>query len=129
MRKLMLLGMMMTSWGAAAAAQDTGAADQCPVSALPVIAQTDVATVDRNSDASSATIQLNVAASSPSGAALTYAFSSADGTITSDGTQATWTVSGAGPFEADVAVSSPDGCTSSSHFTYHMEATAPDASQ
>ena len=128
MKKLMLLGMMMTGWSAAAAAQDTGA-DQCSASALPVIAQTDVATVDRNSDANSATIQLNVAASSPSGAALTYAFSSADGTLTNDGAQATWTVSGAGPFEADVAVSSPDGCSSSAHFTYHMEATTPDASQ
>ena len=122
MKKLLLLGMMM-SWGAAAAAQDTSAAPECAPSALPVISQTDVATVERNGDTNSAVIQLDVAASSRSGGALTYVFSSADGTLTSDGPRATWTVSGAGPFSADVAVSSPDGCTSHALFTYHMEQT------
>jgi len=122
MKKLLLLGIMM-SWGAAAAAQDASAAPECVPAALPVISQTDVATVERNGDTSSAVIQLDVAATSHGGGALTYVFSSPDGTITSDGSRATWTVSGAGPFSADVAVSSPDGCTSYSHFTYHMEQT------
>ena len=122
MKKLLLLGIMM-SWGAAAAAQDTVAAPECAPAALPVIAQTDVATVERNSDTNSAVIQLDVDASPANGGTLTYVFSSPDGTITSDGSRATWTVSGAGPFSADVAVSASDGCTSYSHFTYHMEQT------
>ena len=123
MKKLLLLGIMM-SWGAAAAAQDTGAAPECAPALLPDVAQTDVATVERNSDTNSAVIQLDVDASLPSGGSLTYVFTSPDGTITSDGARATWTVSGAGPFSADVAVSAPDGCTSYAHFTYHMEQTA-----
>ena len=123
MKKLLLLGIMI-SWGAAAAAQDGTAAPECVPAALPVIAQTDVATVERNSDTSGAVIQLDVDASPANGGGtLTYVFSSPDGTITSDGSRATWTVSGAGPFSADVAVSAPDGCTSHAHFTYHMEQT------
>ena len=122
MKKLLLLGIMM-SWGAAAAAQDSGAAPECAPALLPVIEQTDVATVERNSDTASAVIQLDVSASPPSGGTLTYAFTSSDGTLTSDGSRATWTVSGAGPFSADVAVSAETGCTSYAHFTYHMEQT------
>ena len=72
--------------------------DQCQPSNIPVIAQTDVATVQRTDDGSGAVIQLDVAASVPDGSAATYAFTSADGTITSDGSRATWTVAGAGPF-------------------------------
>jgi hypothetical protein len=111
----------MLMWGAAAAAQDR---DQCQPSSLPVIQQTDVATVERNGDSNSAVIQLDVAASLGSEGALTYAFSSPDGTITNDGSRATWTVEGAGPFSANVEVSSPEGCRTQAHFTYHMEQTA-----
>jgi hypothetical protein len=120
MKKLLIFGPMLM-WGAAAAAQD---GDQCQLSSLPAISQTDVATVERNGDANSAVIQLDVAASAPNGSALTYTFSSVDGTLTSDGPRATWTVTGAGPFSADVQVSTPEGCTSYSHFIYHMEQTA-----
>jgi hypothetical protein len=123
MKKLLLLGTMLT-WGAAAGAQVSGGADQCPVAASPVIHQTDVATVERNNDSNSAVIQLDVAASLPGGGDPTYAFSAPDGSITSDGPRATWTVSGAGPFTANVQVTSPDGCKSYAHFTYHMEQTA-----
>src|SRR3954467_4001497 len=124
MKKLILLGMML-SWGAAAQAQDgPSGPGQCAVAALPVIEQTDVATLQRGDDGASAVIQLDVSASRSDGPTLTYAFSSDDGAIAGDGARATWTVSGAGPFSADVAVSAPDGCTSHSHFTYHMEQTA-----
>jgi hypothetical protein len=120
MKKLLILGPMLM-WGAAAAAQD---GDQCQPSSLPAIQQTDVATVERDGDSNSAVIQLDVDASGPSASALTYTFSSADGTLTSDGPRATWTVTGEGPFSADVQVSTPAGCTSTSHFAYHMEQTA-----
>ena len=125
MKKLLLLGTMLT-WGAAAVAQDGGGAtDQCPPAALPVVQQTDVSTVERNADSNSAVIQLDVAASLPGGGAPSYVFSAENGTITSDGSRATWTVAGAGPFTANVEVASPDGCKSYSLFTYHMEETAP----
>jgi hypothetical protein len=124
MKKLLLLGTMLI-WGGAAAAQD---GDQCLSSSLPAIQQTNVATVERNADSGSAVIQLDVAASLPGEGALTYAFSSADGTIAGDGSRATWTVAGAGPFSADVEVSSPDGCKAHAHFTYHMEETASESS-
>lgn len=118
MKKLLLVGTML-AWSAAAAAQD---GDQCPAPSLPLVSQTDVATVERNSDSGSAIIQLDVSASDPAGGTLTYVFSSADGTIAGDGSRATWTVSGAGPFTATVAVSSAaSGCTSHARFTYHME--------
>jgi hypothetical protein len=124
MKKLLLLGTMLV-WGAAAGAQDGGGTtDQCPASVLPVIQQTDVSTVERNNDTNSAVIQLDIVASLPNGGTPNYVFTSPDGTITSDGPSATWTVSGSGPFTANVAVSSPDGCTSHSLFTYHMEQTA-----
>jgi hypothetical protein len=125
MRKLLLLGIML-SWGAAAAAQDGGSSDQCPAASLPVVGQTDVATLQRTDDGSGATIQLNVTATSPDGSALTYSFTSGDGTIAGDGETATWTVSGAGPFSADVRVSTPSGCSSHAHFIYHMEQTGTD---
>jgi hypothetical protein len=115
----------MLSWGAAAAAQDSGgAADQCPSAALPVIERTDVATLERNSEesADSAVIQIDVAASLANGHALTYAFSTQSGTITSDGARATWTVAGAGPFTASVEVSAADyPCKSHAYFTYLMD--------
>jgi len=125
MRKLMLLGLML-GWSAAAAAQDgTGTTDQCPAALLPVVGQTDVATLQRSDDGASAVIELDVTATSPDGSALTYAFTSPDGTLTNDGARATWTVTGAGPFSADVQVSTASGCSASAHFTYHMEQTAP----
>jgi len=118
MKKLILLGTML-AWSAAASAQD---GDQCPASSLPNVSQTNVATVERNADTGSAVIQLDVAASDPNGGALAYVFSSADGVITGDGSRGTWTVSGAGPFTADVAVTSAaSGCTAHARFTYHME--------
>jgi hypothetical protein len=89
-----------------------------------VIQQTDVSTVERSADSNGAVIQLDIAATLHDGNAPTYAFSAEDGTITSDGPRATWTVTGAGPFTANVEVSSPGGCKSYSHFTYHMEQTA-----
>jgi hypothetical protein len=122
MKKLLLLGPMLI-WGAAAGAQ-TGNTDQCPASLSPAIQQTDVSTVERNADNDSAVIQLDVVASLPDGGAPDYAFSSGDGTITSDGARATWTVTGNGPFTANVAISAPNGCKTYSHFTYHMEQTA-----
>ena len=129
MKKLLLLGLMM-SWGAAAAAQDDGTgSDQCSGAALPSIAQTDVATVERNTDSGSAVIQLDVVASSPGGGALSYNFASPDGSIVGDGAQATWTVSGAGPFTATVEVSSSGGCKSYAQFTYNMEQTQSDPAQ
>jgi hypothetical protein len=121
MKKLLLVGPMLM-WAATAAAQDGGTTDQCPAAASPAIAQTDVATVQRDPDTGTAVIQLNVTASLPNGGAPAYVFSSSDGTITGDGATATWTVTGAGPFTADVAVTAPDtGCTSHAVFTYHME--------
>jgi hypothetical protein len=125
MKKLLLLGTMLT-WGAAAVAQEGGGAtEQCTPAALPVIQQTDVSTVERNADSNSAVIELDVSASLPGGGDPTYVFSAANGSITSDGPRATWTVAGAGPFTANVEVSSPEGCKSYSLFTYHMEQTAP----
>jgi hypothetical protein len=124
MKKLLLLGTMLM-WGAAASAQDGGGTtDQCLPSALPAIQQTDVSTVARDSDTNTAVIQLDIVASLPDGSAATYVFSSPDGVITSDGSRATWTVVGSGPFTANVEVSSPSGCKTYSHFTYHMEQTA-----
>ena len=124
MKKLLLVGPMLM-WAAAAAAQNGGTNDQCPVSASPAIAQTDVATVQRDTDSGTATIQLNVSASLPNGGAPTYVFSSNDGTINGNGATATWTVTGAGPFTANVAVTAPDtGCTSHAVFIYHMEESA-----
>lgn len=123
MRKLLLVGLMM-SWGAAAAAQDTGtSADSC-TGALPVISETDVATVERNTDSGSAVIQLDVDAAVPGGGGLSYNFASPDGSLVSDGARATWTVSGAGPFTATVEVTSAGGCKSYAQFTYNMEQTA-----
>jgi hypothetical protein len=122
MKKLLLLGPMLI-WGAAAGAEN-GATDQCQPALSPVIQQTDVSTVERNSDANSAVIQLDIVASLPDESAPNYAFSSADGTITSDGSRATWTVTGEGPFSANVVVTAPNGCKAYSHFTYHMEQTA-----
>jgi len=123
MKKLLLMGTMLT-WGAAAVAQDQGGAEQCLPSALPVIEQTDVSTVERNADGNSAVIQLDVAASLPNGGAPTFAFSAGNGTIANEGGHATWNVAGAGPFTANVQVSSPNGCKSYALFTYHMEQTA-----
>jgi hypothetical protein len=123
MKKLLLMGTMLT-WGAAAVAQDQGGAEQCQPSALPVIEQTDVSTVERNADSNSAVIQLDVAASLPNGVAPTFTFSAGDGTIANEGGRATWNVAGAGPFTASVQVSSPDGCKTYARFTYHMEQTA-----
>jgi hypothetical protein len=122
MKKLLLLGAMLT-WGAAANAQTGGAADQCPSALAPAIQQTNVSTVERNADDNSAVIQLDIVASVPDGAP-SYAFSSSDGTITSNGSRATWTVTGQGPFTANVEVTAPNGCKSYSDFTYHMEQTA-----
>jgi hypothetical protein len=119
MKKLLILGIMST-WGAAAAAQD----DPCTPTALPVIQQTDVSTVERNADSSSAVIQLDVAATLPAGGSPNFVFSAENGAIVSDGPRATWTVAGAGPFTANVEVSSPEGCSAYAHFTYHMEQTA-----
>lgn len=124
MKKLLLIGTML-AWSGAAAAQ-YGGPDQCPQSALPVVEQTDVATVERNSDNSSAVIQLDVVASLAHGDSgdPSYSFTSQDGTITGDGPHATWSVAGAGPFTASVAVTAPSGCRSYARFTYHMEQTA-----
>jgi hypothetical protein len=122
MKKLLLLGPMLM-WGVAAGAQD-GSTDQCVHALSPVVQQTDVSTVARDSDSNSAVIQLDVVASLPDGGAPNYAFSSGDGTITSDGSRATWTVTGDGPFSANVEVSGPNGCKAYSRFTYHMEQTA-----
>ncbi len=120
MKRLLLLGTMLIC-GSAAAAQDGAPADQCPSAALPVIERTDVATLERNSE-DSAVIQIDVAASLPNGQALTYAFSAHSGTITSDGSRATWTVAGAGPFTASVEVTAANyPCTSHAHFTYLMD--------
>jgi len=120
MKKLLLAGAMLISGGAAAA--QTG--DQCPASISPTIEQTDVSTVERNADANSAVIPLDVVASVPGDGVPHYSFSSNDGTISGDGSRASWTVSGAGPFTANVEVTGPNGCRSYSHFTYHMEQTA-----
>lgn len=120
MKKLLLVGTMLI-WGGAAAAQ-TG--DQCPVSISPAIQQTNVSTVERGADNNSAVIQLDVVATAPGAGAPSYSFSSNDGTISGDGSRAAWTVSGAGPFTADVEVTAPNGCKSYSHFTYHMEQTS-----
>ena len=76
MKKLLLLGAMLT-WGAAASAQTGGAADQCPSALAPAIQQTNVSTVERNADNDSAVIQLDIVASVPDGAP-SYAFSSSD---------------------------------------------------
>ena len=122
MKKLLLLGPMLM-WGVAAGAQD-GNTDQCPASVSPAIQQTDVSTVARDSDSNSAVIQLDVAASLPGGGAPSYAFSTSDGTISGDGSSATWTVTGDGPFSANVVVTAPNGCRAYSHFVYHMEQTA-----
>ena len=125
MKKLLLIGTML-AWSGAATAQSQSP-DQCPQSAQPVIQQTDVATAERNSDANSAVIQLDVAASlapGDTGGDPTYSFSAQNGTITSDGSHATWTVAGAGPFTASVQVTAPSGCRSYARFTYHMEQTA-----
>jgi len=120
MKKLLILGTML-GWAAAAGAQDSGAADQCPSAALPVIERTDVATLERDSE-DNAVIQIDVAASLPNGQALAYAFSAHGGTIVSDGPRATWTVAGAGPFTASVEVSAADyPCASHAHFTYVMD--------
>ena len=62
MKKLLLLGTMLT-WGAAAVAQE----DQCLPTALPTIQRTDVSTVERNADSNSAVIQLDIAATLPGG--------------------------------------------------------------
>jgi hypothetical protein len=122
MKKLLLVGPMLM-WAATAAAQ--GPTDQCSPEASPAIVQTDVATVQRDADTGTAVIQLSVNASVPGGGAPNYVFSSSDGTISGNGATATWTVTGAGPFTADVAVASPDtGCSSHAVFTYHMEESA-----
>src|SRR4051794_8394746 len=124
MKKFLLVGAMLI-WGAAAGAQSNGgAADQCGPASSPAIQQTDVSTVERNSDSQSAIIQLDIVASLPDGSAPDYRFSSGDGTISGDGARAIWTVTGEGPFTANVEVSSSNGCKSYSHFTYHMEQTA-----
>ena len=120
MKKLLLVGAMLISGGAAAA--QTG--DQCPVSISPAIQQTNVSTVERNADNNSAVIQFDVDADLPGGGSPAYSFSSNDGTISGNGSRANWTVSGAGPFTANVEVAAPNGCKSYSHFTYHMEQTA-----
>jgi hypothetical protein len=122
MKKLLLLGTMLV-WGGAAAAQTGEGGDQCPASVSPQIEQSDVSTVARDADANSAVIQLDVVASLPGGGTPSYSFSSNDGSITGDGSRASWTVNGAGPFTANVVVSAPNGCRSYSHFTYHMEQT------
>jgi len=123
MKKFLLLGAMLT-WGVAANAQD-GTTDQCAPGLSPVIQQTDVSTVARDTDSNSAVIQLDVAASlSGGGGAPSYSFSTSDGTITGDGSTATWTVTGDGPFSANVVVTAPNGCKAYSHFVYHMEQTA-----
>jgi hypothetical protein len=125
MKKLLLLGPML-AWSAAAAAQDNG--DQCPINAVPVISETNVSTVERNADTGNVVIQLDVAAAVPNGGSPGYAFTADQGTITSDGARATWTVSGAGPFSANVAVSSSgSSCRAYAHFTYHMEQTGTDS--
>jgi len=122
MKKLLLLGTLL-SWGTAAAAQDS---DQCTSGTSPVIERTDVATLERTGD-NEAVIQIDVAASLPDGRALTYVFAAPSGTITNDGPRATWTVEGAGPFEASVEVSAADyHCVSHAYFTYHMERPASD---
>jgi hypothetical protein len=120
MKKLLLAGAMLISGGAAAAQSG----DQCSASISPAIQQTDVSTVERNADTNSAVIQLDVVASVHGDGAPNYSFSSNDGTISGDGSRASWTVSGAGPFTANVEVTGPNGCKSYSHFTYHMEQTA-----
>jgi hypothetical protein len=124
MKKLLILGTML-AWGAAAGAQDQEALpDQCASAALPVIEQTNVATLERNGE-NSAVIQIDVAASLADGRALTYVYSAHSGTITGEGPRATWTVEGAGPFTASVEVSAGnDPCTSHAHFTYLMAQTS-----
>lgn len=119
MKKLLLVGTMLISGGAAAA--QTG--DQCPLSESPQIEQSNVSTVERSADNTSAVIQLDVAADVQGSGSPSYSFSSNDGTITANGSRASWTVSGAGPFTANVEVTGPNGCKSYSHFTYHMEQT------
>jgi len=121
MKRLLLLGTML-AWSAAAGAQDS-VPDQCPSAALPVIEQTDVATIEQNSE-TSAVIQIDVAAALPDGRALSYLYSAHSGTIVGEGPRATWTVEGAGPFTASVEVAAAnDPCKSHAHFTYLMAPT------
>src|SRR5439155_8017899 len=105
MKKFLLVGTMLIWGGAAGAQSNGGSADQCGSAYAPAIQQSDVTTVERNNDSQSAVIQLDIVASLPDGSAPTYRFSSGDGTITGDGARATWTVTGEGPFTANVEVS------------------------
>lgn len=121
MKKLILVGAMLAC-GATANAQNSGATDQtCSAETSPVIQRVDVATASRPTE-TSAVVEIDLDASLPDGRTLNYSFNVATGTVTSEGSHATWTVEGDGPFTATIEVSAYDyPCRSYANLTYRLE--------
>lgn len=125
MKKLLLVTTLVTTlaWSAAANAQDSG---ECTPEASPLIERVNVATASRPT-ATSAVVEVDLEAALPDGRALTYTFNAASGSISSDGSHATWNVEGSGPFTATVEVSAADyPCRSYANLTYVMEELTPE---
>ena len=117
MKKLLLLVPMLAWSGVAAAQQSEAEADQCTTATLPVIERVDISPVSSGED--SAVLQVDIEASLPGGGSLNYDFRGQDGSISGNGSSASWSVSGSGPFNATVEVSAPgSACTAFAYLTY-----------
>jgi hypothetical protein len=118
MKKLLLLAPMLAWSGVATAQQSEAEADQCTDATRPVIERVDISAGEQPSETSTA-LQVDILASQPAGGSLNYDFHGQDGTILGSGSSASWTVTGAGPFNATVEVSTPgSACTSFAYLTY-----------
>ena len=121
MKTLFLAGAML-AWSGTAFAQTS----ECSSSeeGAPSIQRIDVSTVERPS-ADSAVVQLDVVASTPTGAAPQYLFNGGGTPLANDGARATWTVQGSGPFTATISATTPgSNCVASADVTFTVEAPA-----
>jgi hypothetical protein len=124
MKKLLLVSILALS-ATAANAQDSGS-DQCTAEASPLIERVNVATASRPTE-TSAVVEIDLEAALPDGRALTYTFNVASGSVASEGSHATWSVEGEGPFTATVEVSASGyPCKSYANLTYQMEDLVPE---
>ena len=119
MKKLLILAPMLAWSGAAAAQQTESEADQCNAANRPVIQRVDIAPADEQPSETSTLLQISIEASRPDGASLSYDFRGDDGSISGNGSSASWTVSRSGAFEATVEVSGPgSACTAFAYLAY-----------
>jgi hypothetical protein len=118
MKKLLLLAPLLAWSGVATAQQSEAEADQSTDATRPVIERVDISAGEQPSETTTL-LQVAILASRPDGGSLNYDFRGQDGAISGNGSNASWTVTGAGPFNATVEVTVPgSACTAFAYLTY-----------